>query len=74
MAKFCSEECEEAGSICDFCKHYKDEYPVIITAVTYAGIWGMYGLKLSLNTLRINYNVIMSNKAPEEPVSQLPTK
>jgi hypothetical protein len=22
MAKFCSESCEEAGSICDFCKWY----------------------------------------------------
>lgn len=52
-------------------KHYKDEYSKIITAVTYAGIWGMYGLKLSLNTLRINYGMIMPNKTPKEPVSQL---
>jgi hypothetical protein len=26
MAKFCSDECKETGSICDFCNHYKDEY------------------------------------------------
>lgn len=26
MAKFCSDECEEMGSICDWCIHYKDEY------------------------------------------------
>jgi hypothetical protein len=26
MARFCSDECREMGSICDFCKHYKDEY------------------------------------------------
>lgn len=24
MAKFCSEECKKEGSICDFCKHFKD--------------------------------------------------
>ena len=52
-------------------KHYKNEYSGITTAVTYAGIWGMYGLKLSLNTLRINYGMIMPNKTPKEPVSQL---
>ncbi|MEN6291516.1 MAG: glycosyltransferase family 2 protein [Methanobacterium sp.] len=52
-------------------KHYKDEYSRIITAITYAGIWGMYGLKLSLNTLKINYGMIMPNKTPKEPVSQL---
>jgi len=52
-------------------KHYKDEYSRIITAITYTGIWGMYGLKLSLNTLRMNYGMIMPNKNPKEPVSQL---
>lgn len=52
-------------------KHYKDEYSRIITVITYAGIWGMYGLKLSLNMLRINLGMIMSNKTPKEPVSQL---
>lgn len=26
MAKFCSDDCKETGSICDFCKHYKDDY------------------------------------------------
>jgi GT2 family glycosyltransferase len=30
-------------------KHYKKEYPWIITAVTYMGIWGMYGLKMFKN-------------------------
>jgi|GEM_PF-3538940 hypothetical protein len=25
MAKFCSVECKETGSICDCCKHYQDE-------------------------------------------------
>ena len=55
-------------------KHYKDEYPGIITAITYVGIWGMYGLKLSLNSLKINHNVVMSHKTPKEPVSQLSSK
>lgn len=26
MAKFCSKRCKDIGSICDCCKHYKDEY------------------------------------------------
>jgi hypothetical protein len=26
IAKFCCEECRDIGSICDFCKHYQDEY------------------------------------------------
>jgi len=26
MAKFCSQECKDIGSICDFCLHYRDEY------------------------------------------------
>ncbi len=55
-------------------KHYKDEYSKVITAIIYAGIWGMYGLKLSLNTLKINYDMIMPNKTSEEPVSRLPNK
>lgn len=25
MAKYCNAECEEVGSICDFCKHYLDD-------------------------------------------------
>lgn len=25
MAKYCGEDCEKIGSICDFCKHYKDD-------------------------------------------------
>lgn len=54
-------------------KHYKDTYPKIITAVTYAGIGGMYGLKWFSNSLRINYN-ITPRKAPKEPVSQQPNK
>lgn len=24
MGRFCSEECREVGSVCDFCKNYKD--------------------------------------------------
>ena len=26
MAKFCSDECKQQGSICDFCIHYADQY------------------------------------------------
>lgn len=55
-------------------KHYKDQYSKIITAIIYAGIWGMYGLKLSLNTLRINNNMVIFNRTQKEPVSQIPNK
>ena len=30
MAKFCNKECEDRGSICDFCLYYKDEYRDIL--------------------------------------------
>ncbi|AEG18604.1 glycosyltransferase family 2 protein [Methanobacterium paludis] len=33
-------------------KHYKTQYPRIITAIVYAGIWNMYGLKLFLNLFK----------------------
>lgn len=49
-------------------KHYKDEYSWITTAVTYSGIWGMYGLKLFLNSLKINS---ISHKNSKEPASQV---
>lgn len=26
IAIYCNNECREVGSICDFCKYYKDEY------------------------------------------------
>ena len=26
MSKFCSKECKDIGSICDFCTNYRDEY------------------------------------------------
>lgn len=32
-------------------KHYRDNYPFIITGITYTGIWGIYGLKIMLNRL-----------------------
>lgn len=37
MAKFCSEECERDGSICDFCIHYQDEYRDILQNDSFAG-------------------------------------
>jgi len=33
-------------------KHYKTEYPWIVTDVTYMSIWGMYGLKMFLNLFK----------------------
>ena len=33
-------------------KHYKDGYPWITTAVTYLGIWGIYGFKLFKNYIK----------------------
>jgi len=33
-------------------KHYKGQYPKVVTAVTYLGIWGMYSLKRSVNFFR----------------------
>jgi len=30
MAEFCNDECEEQGSICDFCIFYLDEYRDIL--------------------------------------------
>ena len=30
MVKFCDKECEERGSICDFCIYYLDEYRDIL--------------------------------------------
>ncbi len=33
-------------------KHYRDNYPFIITLITYMGIWGFCGLKLILNRLK----------------------
>lgn len=54
-------------------KHYKDEYPWIVTAITYIGIWGMYGLKLSLNSLPTNM-MFSPHKNSKEPVSQISNK
>ena len=33
-------------------KHYKNEYPQIITAIVHVGIWNMYGLKSFLNLFK----------------------
>jgi len=33
-------------------KHYRDEYPWIVTLITYMGIWGICRLKLILNSLK----------------------
>ncbi|BDZ69398.1 glycosyltransferase family 2 protein [Methanobacterium ferruginis] len=33
-------------------KHYRSEYPWIITGITYMGIWGFCGLKLILSSIR----------------------
>lgn len=37
MAKFCGKDCEEVGSICDFCIHYQDEYRDIQNNGLFAG-------------------------------------
>lgn len=37
MNKFCSKECEDMGSICDFCKNYKDEFRDIKKLDEFAG-------------------------------------
>lgn len=33
-------------------KHYRDNYPLIITGITYMGIWGSYSMKMLLNRLK----------------------
>jgi Predicted glycosyltransferases len=33
-------------------KHYRDNYPFIITGITYMGIWGSYSMKILLNRLK----------------------
>lgn len=37
MAKFCSEQCKQTGSICDFCKHYRDDYEGLDTGFAGSG-------------------------------------
>lgn len=37
MAVFCSDDCKDMGSICDFCKHYRDEYRDILKLNEFAG-------------------------------------
>ncbi len=35
-------------------KHYRDQYPWIITVITYAGIWSIYTLKIFYNQFKAN--------------------